>query len=312
MKKISEFNEGEKIKEQLLVNTVNKGLTNNGAPYLSLLFQDRSATIEGKYWDVPEAVSTAIKAGEVYEISADVLKYKQSLQLRINQIRPLDPGSYNLGDFVNASKYDTAFLKSEINTAVESIQNPVLKGLVRGSIDINEDAFYSFPAASRNHHDFVGGLATHVFGMLKLADALCDIHPLIHRDLLIAGVVVHDIGKIVEYSAPILPEFTVEGKLIGHISMMNAFIYEISVKQGCENSEEALLLRHMVLSHHGEYEYGSPVLPMTLEAEMLNYIDNIDARINMLDKALAPIEPGQFTPRIFALENRSFYKTKLK
>lgn len=309
---IKDFNEGEKIKEKLLINQVNKGLTNNGAPYLSLLFQDKSGTIEGKYWDVPEAISNELKSGMVVEVASDVLKYKQSLQLRINRISVLQPSEYQLADFVNASIYETDFLKQEIQTTINSIQNSNLKLLVNEAIKIDEDAFYAFPAASRNHHDFVGGLATHVYGMLKLGESLCQLYPLINRDILVSGIIVHDIGKIYEYSAPILPEFTTEGKLIGHISMMNACLYEIAARLGLEHSEEALLLRHMVLSHHGEYEYGSPVLPMTVEAEMLNYIDNVDARMNMLDKAMATIEEGTFTSRIFSLENRTFYKSKLK
>lgn len=308
MKKIKEFSEGERLKQPLLVNQCNKGVTNNGSPYLSIHFQDNTGNIEGKFWDVSEYISELIKPGMVVEVSADVLKYKQALQLRVTNLIPCEEGSYSLDDFITSTNIDRTLLKQTIDDGINSIKNPVLHAMVKEAVASNESDFYEYPAASKNHHDFVGGLATHVYGMLKVADALCTIYPLINRDLLISGVIVHDIGKIVEYSGPVLAEFTTEGKLIGHISMMNAFLYEVSVRLGYENTEEAMLLRHLVLSHHGEYEYGSPVLPLTVEAEMLNYVDNIDARMNMMDKALSGLEPGTFTPRIFSLENRSFYK----
>ena len=130
------------------------------------------------------------------------------------------------------------------------------------------------------------------------------------RDYLIAGVIIHDLGKIEELSSPVVTEYTKEGKLLGHISIMDARLLQIGKEIGLEDSEELLLLRHMVLSHHGQYEYGSPVRPETMEAEILNLIDNIDARINTIDKALSEVKEGEFTQKIFALDNRFFYKHK--
>ena len=147
--------------------------------------------------------------------------------------------------------------------------------------------------------------------MLNLAEVVCSLYPMLHRDLLLGGVLLHDIGKLVELSGPVITEYTMEGKLLGHISIMQAKVAQVADRLQLEG-EEVILLRHMVLSHHGHYDYGSPVLPMLPEAEMLYFIDNMDARMNSLQKAIDPIEEGEFTPRIFSLENRSFYKSKLK
>ena len=147
--------------------------------------------------------------------------------------------------------------------------------------------------------------------MLKLANDMCDLYPMLNRDLLISGVVLHDVGKCIELSGPVITEYTLSGKLLGHISIMQAIVSEVAKENEIEG-EEVLLVRHMILSHHGEYEFGSPVLPLIPEAEMLHYIDNIDARMNSLQKALETIEEGEFTPRIFAMENRSFYKSTIK
>ena len=134
---------------------------------------------------------------------------------------------------------------------------------------------------------------------------------MLNRDLLVSGTFLHDLGKIKEFSAPVVPSYTTPGKLLGHISIFQAELTKIAAELGIEDSEEVLLLRHMILSHHGVHEYGSPVLPMIPEAEVLHLIDNLDARMNTIQKALDITEEGAFTQRIFALENRSFYKSTL-
>jgi len=143
--------------------------------------------------------------------------------------------------------------------------------------------------------------------MLKQAKALCDIYPTLNRSLLYAGIIAHDMGKVKELSGPVATTYTVEGNLLGHISIMSDEVANIAREHNIEG-EEVMLLRHMILSHHGKYEYGSPKLPMLKEAEMLHFIDNIDARMQMFDKHMKKVEKGQYTERIFALENRQFYK----
>jgi 3'-5' exoribonuclease len=308
---VLDFKENDRIKTSLLITQITKGITNSGAPYASFVLQDQSGSIEAKLWDAKEELLVGLDAGKVATVDAEVLKYRQSLQLKLFSIQALSVGDFNPSDFVAASPVPEATLREAIKTAIQSIQNTTLKSVSKAIIDMYGDKVYTHPAAMRNHHDFVGGLATHMCSMIQIAEALVQIYPQLNRDLLISGILLHDLGKIDELSGPILTEYTLSGKLIGHISILQSHLDTVATQLRLEESEEVLLLRHMILSHHGQYEYGSPMLPMFMEAEMLNYIDNVDARLNMFDKALKPIQEGEWTPRIFALENRMFYKPKL-
>lgn len=309
-KTINEFIDGDKLSVKLLISSVNKGVTNKGAPYLSFVFQDKTGSIDAKYWNVTEDLLNLYKAGMLVEATGDVLSHNKQIQFRVQSLQILDRSTVNLSDFVKASPISRATLKEKITGYVEEIKNDKIKRIVHEMIHEYESDFYAYPAASKNHHDFVGGLATHVLGMIELGKRVAALYPLLNEDLLIGGIVVHDLGKLIELSGPVITEYTTEGKLLGHISIMQAKLSQIADKLGIEG-EEVVLLRHMILSHHGVYEYGSPVLPMIPEAEILYFIDNMDARMNTMEKALAGVEPGEFTARVFALENRSFYKSKL-
>lgn len=308
--KIKELKKGDRINDPLIVSRVTKGVTQKGAPYLTIYLQDDTGEIEAKLWDVKEEQEEIVKVGLIIEVDADVLLYRQALQLRIRQIKAVDQERFDLSEFVQSTEYDLDFLKKEIGQYINLIESPVLKSLVEGSFDYYGDKFYQYPAATRNHHDFVGGLATHVYGMAKLAVSICELYPIYNQDLLLAGVLIHDMGKIDEYTAPVLSEYTPLGKLVGHISIMHANLVQIAREKGLEEQEETLLLSHLILSHHGKKDYGSPVEPMVKEAEILNFIDNIDARTNMFEKFYDDQEEGTFSPRMFALDNRNFYKGK--
>lgn len=311
-KMISEFQEGENVTTPMLVSNVINGVTTNGAPYMSITFSDQSGTIEGKLWDVKEEQATMITNGKVLLVVCDVIKYKGNLQLKVHTVSALDSSQYEIDDFVVTSEIPQQVMRDTIQKTIITIDNKILKAMVSEVMVEFDHDFFLYPAASRIHHDFIGGLAEHVLGMLRLGNSIADQYPLIDRDLLLSGIIVHDIGKLFELSGTIATEYTVEGKLLGHISIMQAKLNAIADKLGYGESEECTLLRHMILSHHGAYEYGSPVLPMIVEAEVLSMIDNIDAKLNTLGKALKDIKPGEFTPRMFALENRSFYKPVLK
>lgn len=308
---IKELQDGFKGTITVLVISVNKGITAKGAPYLSFMFQDKSGNIDAKYWNVSEDMLYRFSPGMIVEVTGDVLNHQKQLQFRVQKMKEAE-GEINVSDYVKEGPYSQKILKEQITQYLDSIKNPIMHKIVSEILNDHKDAFYEYPAATRNHHDFYSGLATHVLGMLKLAQQLCQLYPMLDQDLLYSGVLLHDIGKTVELSGAIASEYTVEGKLIGHISIMQAEIMAKAKELHLDDSEEIMLLRHMVLSHHGVYEYGSPVLPMIPEAEMLYMIDNIDARMNTIQKAFEPVSEGEFTPRIFALENRSFYKSKYK
>ncbi len=307
---ISSFVEGEKIQTSLLITQMNRGITNSGAPYLSFVLQDQSGSIDAKLWDAKDELLSGVEAGKVVLVSAEVLKYRNALQLRIYNLTKLEDNQFDPSDYVMATDLSLEFMQKRIHETLLSMQDVVYRDVCTSIIEDLQEKLYSYPAAAKNHHDFVGGLATHMISMLDLGEAFCTLYPMLNRDLLLAGILLHDLGKIDELSGPILTEYTVEGKLVGHISIMQSKVAEKAKALGYQDSEQVTLMRHMILSHHGEYEFGSPVLPMVMEAEMLTFIDNVDARMNMFAKALESVKPGEWTPRIFPLENRNFYKPK--
>lgn len=308
MKKVKDFIEGERVETNLLVSSLNKGVTNSGAPYLSLTLQDSSKSIEAKLWDVKPEIEKALEVGKVYDFEMEINTYRNNLQAKVLNVYPVDEASIDMADYVSSSPVSKDELRNVINSAVNSLENKNIACIVTALLKHYDADVFDYPAASKIHHNFVGGLATHTAGMIKLANALCELYPVVDRDYLVAGCIIHDLGKIEELSSPVVTEYTTKGKLLGHISILDAVLLETGKELKLEDSEELMLLRHMVLAHHGEYEFGSPVRPETIEAEMLSFIDNIDSKINILDKALSEVKVGEFTQKIFALDNRCFYK----
>lgn len=303
--------DGDRLDVKLMIFQVNKGVTSKGSPYLSMQLQDKSGMMDAKYWNVKESEISKYQAGMICRFRADVLSHNKQLQIRIAAMEEIDRSQENVEDYVRSSSIGKAELEYKIGNIVDSIENDSYKRLVKACLLEDGDAFYTYPAASKNHHNYVGGLASHVLSMCELGAFVCKQYPLLNRDLLISGIILHDLGKVVELSGPMVVEYTIEGKLLGHISIMQAKLYEIAQRLHIE-SEELTLLRHMILSHHGKLEYGSPVLPLIPEAEILSYIDNMDARMNTLEMVFSNVQSGNFSPRIFALDNRSFYKAKDK
>lgn len=310
MVKINEFEEHMKLQQPLLVKDVKNGTTSKGSPYLSLTLQDKTGTIDGKFWDVKENEQALIQAGKILKFSFEVLLYKDKLQLRMNHVEEISEDEYNLEDFVISSDHSEVERRSLTQSLIDSIQNDVYRKLVIGMLSYVGDKFFTFPAASKIHHGWKGGLSDHSLSMAILADELCKHYPQLDRDLLVSAALIHDVGKTAELSGPVTTEYTLEGKLEGHISLANAWLSEVSEKLDVQEREETVLMHHMILSHHGKMEYGSPVAPMIIEAEALYLIDNMDARLTSLKMALDAIKPGSWTSRMFQFENRQFYKHK--
>ena len=309
-KQVKDFNEGEHINTNLLISNVVKGTTNSGAPYMSLTLQDASKAIEAKLWDVKPEIEKEIENGKVYNFELEIIKYKNNLQAKVIRVLPIPQNEVNMDEFVFRSPISTDELRTIIQDAIRQINNETIARIVNAALNYYSNNVYEYPAASKIHHNFIGGLATHTSGMIKIAIALCNIYPSIDKDLLLAGVILHDLGKIEELTSPVVTEYSIAGKLLGHISIMDARLLEIGKELKLEDSEELLLLRHMILAHHGEYEFGSPIRPELLEAEILSQIDNIDAKINIINKALDEVKVGEFTQKQFAMDNRVFYKHK--
>lgn len=307
--KIRDFEANTRIETLMLVGSVNGGVTNSGAPYLSIALRDNSGSIDGKLWDVKPDQQAVVVAGKVIDVIADVIMYRNNLQLKVIDVKAVDQSDVDMGEFIQGSPIPMERLRQTIYGAIDNIDNFEIKAIVSALYNKYDKEIFSSPAAAKNHHEFYGGLATHIAGMLNLANTVCDLYPYLDRDLLCAGVLLHDIGKIKELGGVSVTEYTLEGKLLGHISISQTMVQETADELGIEG-ETVTLLRHMVLSHHGQYEYGSPVLPSTLEAEALHYIDDFDARMTMIKKEIDKTKEGEFTGRIFSLDNRMFYKPK--
>ena len=309
-KKVKDFKEGEHVNTNLLISSLTRGVTTAGAPYLTLVLQDASKAIDAKLWDVKSEIEKELQVGKVYNFDLEINLYRNSLQAKVIRVLPISQNEIKMEDYVFASPIEKEVLRSHVGDVVNSLKNENIAKIVNAMLNYYDNDVYEYPAASKIHHNFIGGLATHMVGMLKIGEALCEIYPSINRDYLLAGIILHDLGKIEELSSPVVTEYSIEGKLLGHISIVDARLLEIGKSLKLEDTEELLILRHMVLSHHGKYEFGSPILPETLEAEVLTYVDNIDAKINVIDKALEEIKEGEFTQKIFAMDNRTFYKHK--
>lgn len=307
-KGILQHDVGEQVEKFLLIKSSTKGTASNGKPFLTLILQDQSGEIEAKLWDVSDEDEKNYSSETIVKVIGDVQNYRGRNQLRLRQIRPSSQAdAVNLSDFLVTAPLSKDEMNSKITQYIFEMKNPNIQRITRHLLKKHQDAFLEYPAATKNHHEFVSGLAYHVVSMLDLAKAIAELYPSLDKDLLYAGVLLHDLGKITELSGPISTTYTVEGNLLGHINIMVSEIVKAADELGI-TGEEVLVLQHLVLSHHGKAEWGSPKPPLIKEAEILHYIDNIDAKMNMLDRALERVKPGEFSERVFALDNRSFYK----
>ena len=310
MKWIKDFEDGDRIIGQLLVTGALKGVTEKGMNYLNVTFQDKSGTIEAKKWDASDEDMQILVPGTVVMVDARVNLYKGANQLKINEVSKIENLSeVDLSNFQRVSPLPIEDMKKKLDAYLNSFSDKDVETITRAVISRFYDKYITYPAAVKIHHEFGSGILHHSLAMADLADDVAKRYPQVDRDLLVAGALMHDIGKTIEYENPLMPAQTVEGKLCGHIAIMYAefkkIVDELNIK-----SEVPVLLEHMILAHHGKLEWGSPVLPATREAWLLAQIDLIDSHMMVLDKALAPIKEGEFTPRLWVMDDVSFYKPK--
>lgn len=309
-KGITHFEAGENVDCFLMIRSAVKSTAVNGNAYLTLMLQDTSGEIEAKLWDAKEETVKMYTPQTIVKVAGEIQNYRGRMQLKLRQIRPASPqDGMDAGDFIETAPLSQEEMTDTITQFIFEMKNPHIQRITRALLKKHHQAFLEFPAATKNHHEFMSGLAYHVVSMLNLARALADLYPSLDRDLLYAGVILHDLGKVTELSGSVAATYTAEGNLIGHISIMVNEIGQTAKELGIEG-EEVMVLQHIVLAHHGKAEWGSPKPPMIKEAEILHYIDNIDAKMNMLDRAMERTKPGEFSERIFPLDNRAFYKPR--
>jgi 3'-5' exoribonuclease len=286
----------------------------NGAKkrnYLNLILEDRTGEMDAKFWNPTDDDLKNCVQGAVVSGSGDIINYNGAKQMKVIRLDVLDVTDEERMRYLKSAPIKPEVMMGEIEATIDGMKDPDYQAITRNLIDEHKEAFMTYPAATRNHHDFVSGLLYHTYCMLKIAKGVACVYGDLNEDLLYAGVILHDLGKTEELSGAITPHYTTKGNLLGHISIGNTMI-----KETCDlldiKGEKVTLLQHMILSHHGKLEYGSPVLPQIKEAEILSLVDNIDARHQMFDKAYEQVEPGETTKRIFALENRTLYRPEEK
>ena len=310
MKWIKDFVDGDHIVGQLLVTSSNKGTTDKGLSYLNITFQDKTGTIEAKKWDASESDLKLLASGSVVMVDGLVNIYKGQPQLKVVGVgRIEDLSDIDMSNFARVSPIPLSELKSRLDKYLNSFKDKDVEKVTKAVIEHFYDRYVTFPGAVKVHHEFGSGIIHHSLFMADVADSIAKIYTQVDRDILVAGALLHDIGKTIEYENPIAPVQTAEGKLCGHVAIGYAefkrVVDELDIK-----SEVPLLLEHMILSHHGSLEFGSPVMPSTREALLLSEIDMLDSRQMILDKALAAVNEGEFTPRLWMMDDTSFYKPK--
>lgn len=307
-KGIGKLSIGDTFDGFMLIREAKKGVASNGKPFLTLYFVDATGEIDAKLWDASKEDEATFTKEKVVKIVGDIHEFRGKAQMRIKSIRPAQiTDGVRISDFLEKAPVDKEILQEKIMEAVFEMQNPNIQRIVRAFIKKYNEELFTYPAASRNHHAYVSGLAHHIVSMLKIGRQLCDIYPELNKDLLYAGIILHDIGKLHELSGVVSTSYTLEGTLLGHISIMVTEIKEVAGELNIEG-EEVIVLQHLVLSHHGKPEWGSAKQPLVREAEILHLIDQIDAKMNMLNRVLDKTKPGEFTERLFAFDYRTFYK----
>jgi 3'-5' exoribonuclease len=306
---IKDLKDGQHVHDEFIVANVNKCTSDKGKIYLNIILQDKTGSISAKKWEVTDHDLSIVRPGKVLAVEGEVSSYKGILQFKVLNVEETINELVDISNFKKVSPIPLKELEERLAKHIASLKDPDVAIITKTIIDHFYDKYVTYPAAVKIHHEFGSGIIHHSVVMADVADAVAKCYPQVDRDILVAGALMHDIGKTIEYEDLPVPEQTVEGKLIGHISLMYAdfkkIVDELNIK-----SEVPLLLEHMILSHHGELEFGSPVQPSTREALLLSMIDMIDSRMMVLDKAYAIVSPGEFTERLWAMDNVSFYKPK--
>lgn len=314
-KKICDLLVGDRVDCFFIVKRVDLKTTNSkDKKYLDFIFGDKTGEISAKLWEVPLEMEDMFKESDLVKVRGTVTSYMNSNQFKVDRIRlAVQEDGANPEDFVESAPLDNRFMFQEIERYIASINDVDIRNVVREAVDEKKDKIMYYPAAKRNHHAIRSGLLYHVLTMLKLGEAISGIYSSVNTDLIYAGIILHDLEKMNEMDSSelgIVSEYTIEGNLLGHISLGVKNVDRICDRLSTPD-EKRMLLQHMILSHHYEPEYGSPVKPMFLEAELLHHIDMIDARVYDFTQAVRDVEPGSFSEMIFSLDRRRIYNPKL-
>ena len=306
---VSQWTKDNRVEGFVLVRAAEKKTDKNGRDYVDLNLGDKTGEMNAKIWnwdgarDVPES-------GKPIKVRGLVQEYNGRLQLRVELWRPVTPEDHvPMGDLVPCAPRDARDMLAEIQETVDSLKSEPLRKLTAEMLGMAGERLAWFPAAQRMHHAERSGLLHHTTDMLRLARAALTVYPWLNRDLLLAGVILHDLGKLEELKSDEngnVTDYTRDGQLLGHLVRGITLLNRAAEKTGV-TGEPLVLLEHMLLSHHGEAEFGSPRPPMFPEAEALHWIDMMDARMNTMRNAWEKTPEGAFSERIASLERRVYH-----
>jgi 3'-5' exoribonuclease len=315
---LANFEEGKLFDGFFLVLAKQQRTTKSNKPYLNLILGDKSGQLEGRVWEPGDPrIAKEFERGDVVKARGSASRFDDRLQMKIDQLRVAQAEEVDKSDLLPSTTQDVGVLWRALLSFVASFTNADLKLLLSTMLadPALAAAYREAPAAKQLHHAWLGGLLEHVISLLTLADRVAPHYPLLDRDLLLTGVILHDIGKVHELSWEIGFEYTVEGSLLGHIQMGTALVERTIESLPNFPPKLKTLVLHMILSHHGKLEFGSPKLPMTPEALALSFIDDLDAKMqaiqNEFDKCIREGKPAdELTGKVWALDQRQMLNTK--
>lgn len=289
MKYVKDYKEGDRLSDIYLCKHKQSAVTKNGKPYDNVILQDKTGTIDAKIWDPNNAGIEDFDSMDYIEVYGDVTSFQGALQVNVKRVRKCGEGEYDPAEYLPVSKFKTEDMMKELFGFIDSIKNTYLHELLEALFVKDEaflKAFKQSSAAKTIHHGFVGGLLQHTLAVTKLCDFYCSQYPVLNRDLLLTAAICHDIGKTRELSLFPQNDYTDDGQFLGHIVIGSEMIGE---KIRAIDGFPALLaneLKHCILSHHGEFEFGSPKKPAIVEAVALCFADNIDAKMETFAEIL--------------------------
>ncbi|MGA3162391.1 MAG: HD domain-containing protein [Terracidiphilus sp.] len=315
---LANFDEGRSFDGYFLVLAKQQRTTKANKPYLSLTLGDKTGQLEGRVWELGDPrIAKDFERGDVVKARGSASRFEDRLQMKIDQIRVALPNEVDKSDLLPSTACDVADLWRQLLGFVESFTNPDLKRLLTAILSdpALAEAYREAPAARQLHHAWLGGLLEHVVSLCTLADRVAAHYHLLDRDLLMTGVILHDIGKLRELSWETGFDYTVEGVLLGHIQIGTALVERAIDSLPNFPPRLKTLVLHMILSHHGKLEFGSPKLPMIPEALALSFLDDLDAKMQAMqgefDKCLREGKPAdELTGKVWALDQRQLLNTK--
>jgi 3'-5' exoribonuclease len=312
---VQQLGDGDAVDDVFLVVDKQLRANRNGNLYIQTILRDRTATIDARQWNAGEALFRSFEPGDFVHVKGKVQLFQGAFQLILTQLERVEPGRVNLADFLPQSDQDVNKLLEKLRSILLKLSNPHLRALIECFLMDDEfvRSFCQAPAGIRNHHAYLGGLIEHVVTILESAERILPVYPNLDRDLLLSGIFLHDLGKVRELSFSRAFAYSDEGQLVGHIvigvEMLNEKAAKVPDLTGEPFPKELLLrLKHMILSHHGTYEFGSPRLPMTPEAIALHHLDNFDAKVHSFTRDIRddPNKRSAWTPFNQSLGRRLF------